>query len=369
MVKNSLRSQPQQRLYSLDVLRGFDMFWISGGGYLAILLSRMTGATWLETQMEHAPWAGFHFEDLIFPMFMFISGVAITFSVKSKLQKNVSKKKLFGKVFKRLVLLIVLGLLYNGVFQNGFANARIASVLAQIGIGYFFASLIVIYFESFRSRIIWVISILTGYGILQLLVPVPGYGAGVLTATGSINSYIDQLFLPGRLYGTTYDPEGILCSLSATGITLLGTIAGNILRRKKTTDWQKIGYLVITGVGLIVLALLFSSFYPIIKRTWTSTFNMLAGGISFVLLALFYLVIDHWKFQKWAFYFRVIGVNSIFVYLFHRIIDTYYVAGFFVGWIAKPLGKSGELIIAVGALAVIWLVLYFMYKKKVFLRV
>ncbi len=369
MAKKSLRSQPQQRLYSLDVLRGFDMFWITGGGYLVVLLSRMTGATWLEAQMEHAQWAGFHFEDLIFPMFMFISGVAITFSVKSKLQKNVSKKKLLGKVFKRLVLLFVLGLLYNGAFQNGFANARIASVLAQIGVGYFFASLIVIYFESFRSRIIWVVGILVGYGVLQLLVPVPGFGAGVLDKTGSINSYIDQLFLPGRLYETTYDPEGILCSLSATGITLLGTIAGNILRRKKTTDWQKIGYLVATGVGLIILALLFSSFYPIIKRVWTSTFNMLAGGISFILLALFFLIIDHWKFQKWAFYFRVIGMNSIFVYLFRRIINIYDLSGFFVGWIAKPLGKSGELVIAIGALAVVWLVLYFMYRKKVFLRV
>ncbi len=370
MTTKSLRNEPQKRLHSLDALRGFDMFWITGGGYLAILISNMTGLEWLGTQMHHAQWEGFQFFDLIFPLFMFIAGVAIPFSVKAKLEKNVPKRKLFWKVFKRMVILIVLGLLYNGVFQGGFENARIASVLAQIGIGHFFAAIIVIYFESFRSRIIWLISILVGFGILQLLIPVPGFGAGVLTAEGSINGFIDQLFLPGRLYGGTFDPEGILCSLSATGVTLMGTIAGNILRKRKTTDWQKIGYLVATGVGLIILALLFSSFYPIIKKTWTSTFNMLTGGIGFILIAFFYLIIDHWGFRKWAYYFRIIGMNSIFVYLFTRIIDMRYISEFFFGWLAKPLSEeSGNLLITIGGMGIVWLLLYFMYKKKIFLRV
>ncbi|MEN8117572.1 MAG: DUF5009 domain-containing protein, partial [Bacteroidota bacterium] len=295
--------------------------------------------------------------------------VAIPFSVKSKLEQNVPKKRLFWKVFKRMVILIILGILYNGTFQRGFVDGRIASVLGQIGIGYFFAALIVIYFKSFKSRIIWLVSILTGFGIIQLLIPVPGFGAGLLTPEGSINSYIDQLFLPGKLIYGTHDPEGILCSLSATGITLMGTIAGNILRKRKTTDWQKIGYLAATGVGLIILALVFSTFYPIIKKAWTSTFNMLTGGISFLLLAFFYLIIDHWKFRGWAFYFRIIGMNSIFIYLFVRIIDVRHVTEFFFGWLTKPLGEVGGLIILICGLALIWLLLYYMYKKKIFLRV
>lgn len=369
MATKPLRTETQKRLQSLDVLRGFDMFWITGGGLLSIALSKITGIEWMETQMHHAHWEGFHFEDLIFPLFMFIAGVAIPFSVKAKLEKQVPKKKLFWKVFKRLIVLIILGILYNGTFQNGFADGRIASVLGQIGIGYFFASLIVIYFKSFRSRIIWLAAILAGFGIIQLLIPVPGVGAGILTPEGCINGYIDQLFLPGRLYGGSYDPEGILCSLSATGITLMGTIAGNILRNRQTTDWQKIGYLVASGVGLIVLALVFSSFYPIIKKCWTSTFNMLAGGISFLLMAFFYLVIDHWKIRSWAFYFRVIGMNSIFVYLFVRIIDMQHISEFFFGWLAKPLGDNGALLLLIGGLALIWLLLYYMYRKKIFLRV
>ena len=230
MTTKSLRTEPQKRLYSLDALRGFDMFWITGGGMLAVALSKITGAEWLEAQMEHAEWAGFHFEDLILPLVMFIAGVAIPFAVKAKLEKNVPRKKLLRKVFLRMVTLILLGILYNGTFKNGFENGRIASVLGQLGIGYFFAAVIVIYFDSFRSRLIWLAGILTGIGIIQLLIPVPGFGAGVLTPEGCINGFIDQHLLPGRLHGGTFDPEGILCSLSATGVTLLGTIAGNILR-------------------------------------------------------------------------------------------------------------------------------------------
>ncbi|PIF05264.1 MAG: DUF5009 domain-containing protein [Draconibacterium sp.] len=369
MATKTLRTDPQKRLYSLDALRGFDMFWITGGGALAIALSKITGVEWLEQQMHHVKWEGFHFEDLIFPLFMFVAGVAIPLSVKAKLEKNVPHKKLLTKAFWRMVILILLGIFYNGTFKNGFQDGRIASVLGQIGIGYFFAALIVIYVDSFRNRIIWLVGILAGIGIIQLLIPVPGFGAGVLTPEGSINGYIDKLLLPGRLYGGTFDPEGILCSLSATGITLMGTIAGNILRRKKTTDWLKLGYLTAAGTGSIILALLLSTFYPIIKAAWTSTFNLLAGGISFLLLALFYLIIDHWGFKKWAFYFRVIGMNSIFVYLFTRVVNVQNISEFFVGWITKPMGEFGDFVLLICGIALVWLLLYYMFKKKIFLRV
>lgn len=369
MATNSLRTAPKKRLYSLDALRGFDMFWIVGGGTLAIVVSQLTGTDWLQTQMHHVEWSGFRFYDLIFPLFMFIAGVAIPFSIKSKLEKNIPKRKLFRKAFKRLIILILLGILYNGTFRDGFQDGRIASVLGQIGMGYFFAALIVIYFQSFRSRLIWLGGILAGIGIIQLLIPVPGTGAGVLTPEGCINGYIDRLLLPGKLYGGTFDPEGILCSLSATGITLMGTIAGNILRRKESTDWQKLGYLTLWGVSAIVLALALSGVYPVIKSCWTSTFNLLAGGISFLLLAFFYLIIDLWGFHRWAFFFKVIGMNSIFVYLFTRIINVEGVSKFFFGWLAKPLAENSNLLIITGGLLLVWLLLFYMYKKRIFLRV
>ncbi len=370
-MKNApLRSDPRERIYSLDALRGFDMFWITGGGLLATLVAQQTGWTWLGDQMHHVKWEGFRFYDLIFPLFMFISGVAIPFAVAAKVEKNIPLRRIVRKVVFRFVSLVLLGLLYNGILKNGFENARYASVLGQIGFGYLFACLIVIYAPAFRLRLAWLAFILLFVTLMQLLYPVPGFGAGVLTPEGCVNGYFDRLLLPGRLHGGTFDPEGLLCNISAIGITLMGTFAGEILRKKKEPNLRKVGKLTATGAALVVSALLLNPFYPVIKSCWTTTFNLLAGGISFILLALFYLIIDHWKFRKWAFYFRVIGMNSIFVYLFARIVDVKNISLFFTGWLSRLFSEeTAPLITALGSLAVIWLVLYYMYKKKIFLRI
>jgi predicted acyltransferase len=365
-----LKSDTHHRLYSLDALRGFDMFWITGGGVLAVIISQLTGWTWLGEQMDHVKWDGFHFYDLIFPLFMFISGVAIPYAVESKLEKNVPARRLVRKVLIRFVILVLLGILYNGALERGFSEARYASVLGQIGFGYFFASLIVIFVRSSRIRLVWLGGILLFVSLMQLLFPVPVAGAGVLTPEGCVNGYFDRLILPGKLYGGVFDPEGLLCNVSAIAITLLGSFAGNILRQKHNNDWRKIAWLSGTGASLIILALILNNWYPIIKSCWTTTFNLLAGGISFLLIALFFLIIDHWKFRKWAFYFRVIGMNSIFVYLLERIVNIERISKFFTGWLANMVGElAGQLVICLGALAITWLVLYFLYKKEVFVRI
>jgi len=362
---------PRERLLSLDALRGFDMFWITGGGLLVTVLAAYSGAGWLHTiaeQMEHVPWAGFHFEDLIFPLFMFISGVAIPFALGSKLERKVPKADLAKKAFKRAMILVVLGLIYNGVFSNGFENPRVASVLAQIGLAYFFAALITIYSKSFNQRLYWLGGLLVGIGILQLLVPVPGFGAGVLTPEGSINGYIDQMFLPGRLYGGSFDPEGLLCIVSAITVTLMGSVAGHFLRDKKTNDLQKIKMLSLSGVSAIALALLLSTFYPIIKACWTTPFNLLTGGISFLLIALFYYIIDVRGWKRWSFFFRVIGMNSIFIYLLYDLVDVNKVSKYLFGWTVL-WGDFGQIVSIVGGIMLVWSLLYYMYKKSIFLKV
>lgn len=362
---------PRERLLSLDALRGFDMFWITGGSYLVAVLATFTGAAWLKPvveQMDHVDWAGFHFYDLIFPLFMFISGVAIPFALVSKLERNVPKDQLAKKAFTRAATLVLLGLIYNGVFSNGFENPRFASVLGQIGLAYFFAAAITIYSKSFKQRLYWLGGILVGYGIIQLLVPVPGVGAGVLTPEGCINGYIDRAFLPGRLHGKVYDPEGLMCIVSAVAITLMGSVAGHYLRDKKTNDHQKVRMLLVVGASSIVAALLLSTFYPIIKKCWTSSFNLLAGGIGFILMAAFYWIIDVKGWKKWSFFFRVIGMNSIFIYLLHGIVNTDAVANRLFGWTVL-WGEFGQLISAAGEIMLVWMLLYYMYKKSIFLRV
>ena len=164
-----------------------------------------------------------------------------------------------------------------------------------------------------------------------------------------MNGYIDRLYLPGRLayFNGIFDALGILSVVSAIGITLMGIIAGKILQDKTFSEYRKTGILALIGIVLIPIAVVLSPVYPIIKVCWTTTYNLLAGGISFLLIALFYLVIDVWGYRKWSFFFRVIGMNSIFIYLFGRIVPVDVITGFFVGWIIKPLGGFGEVIGAI----------------------
>ena len=363
-----------ERLESLDVLRGFDMLWIIGGGSLIISLAKTTEWSWLQPlaeQMRHVKWEGFHFEDLIFPMFMFISGVAIPYAINSKVEKGVERKPLFIKILKRGIILVLLGILYNGALEKGFTNLRVASVLGQIGLGYLFAATINLYTKSFNARLYWLLGILGGIAILQLAVPVPGFGAGALSPEGGINAWIDQLFLPGRLHGVTFDPEGLLCTVSAISVTLMGSLAGSILRDGKPANTRKSIILAVSGAVLVSVAVLVSPFYPIIKAAWTVPFNLLTAGISSMLLSLFYFTIDvkpktNKIVQYKLLFFKVIGMNSITIYLATRILNFTQVSRFFTGWLAAPLG---DWIIILGAIALEWLLLYYLYKKKIFLRV
>jgi predicted acyltransferase len=362
---------PRERLLSLDALRGFDMFWITGGGYLVSVLAKNSSSGWLKTlgeQMDHVPWNGFHFFDLIFPLFMFISGVAIPFALISKLERKVPKAELAQKAFKRAMILVLLGLVYNGVFSNGFDNPRFASVLGQIGLAYFFTALITIYSKSFKNRLYWLGGLLVGIGIIQLLIPVPGIGAGVLTPEGCINGYIDRMLLPGRLYGGPFDPEGLLCIISAITVTLMGSVAGHFLRDKKTNDQKKIKTLSLTGVSAIALALLLSTFYPLIKACWTSSFNLLTGGIGFLLITLFYWIIDVKGWKKWSFFFRVIGMNSIFIYLLTDLANPAGISKYIFGWTVL-WGDFGQIVSIIGSILLVWSLLYYMYKKNIFLKV
>mgnify|MGYP006311503373 FL=1 len=186
-------------------------------------------------QLYHVEWAGFHAYDLIFPLFMFIAGAAIPFALTGKLEKGVPKAELHRKVVKRAVILVIFGIIYNGFFNLNFSDMRFASVLGQIGLAYLIAGMIVLHTKNFRERLLWLIGILLGIAAVQNLIPVPGYGAGVLTPEGSINSYVDQHILPGTLYGGTFDPEGTLSIISAAGITLMRPLAGAYLRDKQLT--------------------------------------------------------------------------------------------------------------------------------------
>lgn len=367
-----MKTNPNERLLSLDTLRGFDMLWIVGLGTLFEALGNQTDWGWadtLATQMHHASWMNFRFFDLIFPLFMFISGAAIPYALIAKLEKGVPKKELYHKVLTRAILLVIFGAIYNGALQFEFSTLRVASVLGQIGLAYLIASFIAINFRSFKAIVFWIAGILVAYSALQWLVPVPGHGAGVFTGMGSINGYIDRMLLPGKTYNDWGDPEGLLCIVSGSTLTLMGTLAGLLLRSRRFTPYKKVAILAGIGAGLVILALILKQWYPIIKALWTPPFNMLSAGLSFLLLAAFFLLIDVWKYQKWTFFFRVIGLNSITIYMASSMINFWSSSEFLFGGLARLSGNFAPVVIAGGVLALEWMFLYFMYKKNVFLKV
>src|SRR5690554_1846440 len=161
-----------RRLESLDILRGFDMFWIVGGGELIRSFAKNNEYTWLihmANQMTHAEWEGFHFYDLIMPLFMFCAGVTIPYSILSKIEKGFSRIFLFKKIIKRGIILIFLGIIYNGALTGEFVNLRYTSVLGHIGLAYMIAASIFLFTGSLRARILWGIGILGLIAIIQLI--------------------------------------------------------------------------------------------------------------------------------------------------------------------------------------------------------
>jgi predicted acyltransferase len=362
------------RLQSLDILRGFDMFWIIGGGTLVIYLSQIERLQWLEplaAQMYHPEWIGFTFWDLIFPLFMFISGVTIPYAIVSKREKGVRKKLLQYKILKRALILVILGILYNGTLQKSIADVRLASVLGQIGLAYMIGATIALQAKRNIVQLGWLVFITLFITALHLFVPVPGHGAGHFIPEKTMNTWVDQNFLPGRLSPGPYDRLGILCIISASFLVLTGFFAGKMLRSAQISQHKKTLILAGAGVFFTVFALALQPFYPVIKVIWTMTFNFLTVGISLILFALFYYLVDVKKIKdikglRIGFFFKIIGLNSITIYMAARIIPFREISRFFTGWLIEPLGSW---IMIVGVLILEWLLLYYLYKRKIFLKV
>jgi predicted acyltransferase len=363
------------RLRSLDALRGFDMLWIIGLSEFFIQLAEITKIGWLQTwavQMDHVAWEGIRIHDLIFPLFMFASGISIPYALKPKLEAGVSRASLLRTVIRRVIILIVLGILYNGGLKLvGYSEQRFASVLGQIGIAYGVAATVFLFTRSWKGRTAWCLGILIAVAVLQLLVPVPGHGAGVLTPAGSINAWFDQRFLPGRPHEwAPYDPEGVLSVISACALTLGGLLVGDYVRSWEKPSLTAASRILIAGTAVFFLGwIAWHLGYPPIKKIWTSSFNLLAGGICTWLFVVFYLLVDFRPQPNWSFFLQVVGMNSITIYLLERVVSFADISEFFLGGLASKSGHWGPLLITTGILLIEWLVLYFLWKKKTFLRV
>lgn len=361
----------KKRIVSIDALRGFDMFWITGGDSIFIPLFLLINTPFsrdLALQLDHPAWAGFRFYDIIFPLFLFIMGVAMPLSITRRLERGDSRSTLYRHIIQRTLLLFLLGLIYNGLFNLDFAGQRYTGVLQRFAFTYFFASVIVMNFKQ-KGQLIWIASILAGYWLVLLLIPAPGFKAYDLTPQGNLCGYIDRQFLPGSFCCYTYgDNEGILTMFPAVTNVLFGVMAGRWLLGTDDEN-RKIGKLTGTGVTFIAGALLWSLVFPVNKYLWTGSYVLLTTGISLLLLCLFFWVIDVKGFKKWAFPFIVIGLNPITIYVAGGLFDFGIIANIFIHGFVDSLGSFKAVFYPLCAFAVKWLFLYFLYRKKIFLKV
>ena len=299
-----------------------------------------------------------------------MAGVATPYSIGRELEKGRDKQQLLLRVIRRGLVLVLLGIIYNnGLELRPISEIRFCSVLGRIGLAYMFANIIFLYTKQ-RGQIIWFCSLLIGYWLLLMFNSAPGYPMGDLTMEGNFASYLDRLIVPGKLYLGIHDPEGLISTIPAIGTALLGISAGNLLKNSTRTMNRKALQLFATGAFLLTLAPIWNLVLPYNKNLWSSSFVLLVGGWSFILLSIFYYIIDVKGFKNWAFFFSIIGMNSILIYLSDGFINWKYTTTAIFQWLGQWVGNPVNLVVmAICYVLVKWAFLYFMYKKNVFLRV
>lgn len=366
-----------KRLMSLDALRGFDMLFISGLSGLIMAICELFpngGESWLHNTMKHVKWDGLTHHDTIFPLFLFIAGVSFPFSYAKQQANGLSRKSTYFKILKRTLILILLGIVYNGFFKLDFENMRICSVLGRIGMAWGIAAVL---FINFKPAVRAIISgaILIGYWLVVCYIPAPDVpGGDPLTMQGTIVGWVDRMVTPGRLIydGGRFDPEGLFSTLPAVVTALLGMFTGEFLRipDSRIDGTKKAGYMGLAALGLLASGLVWSLVFPLNKMLWSSSFVLVVGSYSLAMMALFYYIIDVKGWQKWAFPLTVVGLNSITIYMLPRIVNIGGIVNFFLGGLMGYMPEAWAKVVSqAGFLAVCWLAMYFLYKKKVFLKI
>jgi len=372
MSNDESQSLPKGRIMSIDALRGFDMFWIIGGwSIFRGLHEKFDNSTtqWLTQQMSHVRWEGFRPWDLIMPLFLFVVGVVMPFAFNKRFAAGQSKKQLYLHIIMRTLILFVLGMVAQGhLLEYDLSKLHFFSnTLQAIAAGYLISAIILL-----NLRIVWqivtTVVLLLLFWVLMMLIPVPGHGAGMLEPDVNLAIYLDRLILGGFIDGTDPPYTWILSSITFACTVMLGVMAGHLLRSEKK-DIVKVLLLLAAGLGCLVLGLVWNIWFLIIKHLWTSSFVLYSAGWCYLLLSLFYLVIDVCGFKKWAFPFVVIGMNAIAVYMATHVFNFRHIGDIFVDGLDKYVGNWRPFVHAVAAFAVIWLIMWWMYRKRSFIKI
>lgn len=357
-----------QRLVSLDAFRGATIA-------LMVLVNTPGDGDHVYAPLQHAEWHGWTLTDTVFPSFAWIVGVAITLSLGRRLESGAPRRNLVGPILRRSATIFLLGLLVYAFPHFNFSTQRILGVLQRLAICYLVSSLLFLA-TTVRVQVAWVVGLLAGYWLLMKLVPVPGYGAGFLDVERNLAHYVDWTVLGAHNYaGTkTWDPEGIVSTLPAIATTLLGVMAGHILRLKRDLA-ERTTWLFLAGIVLLATGLLCDVWLPINKKLWTSSFALFMAGLDFVIFAGLLWVVDGMGWRKGLKPLVVLGMNAIAIYMVSEIL----IEGLsFLGWrrpiyealfapLASPVNAS--LLFALAYTALMFGVAYALHWRRWYLKV
>ena len=381
---NENKEKAGGRLMSLDALRGFDMFFIMGGQGLICAIAALLGYPDFSKSFGHVPWDGLQFMDTVFPTFLFMAGVSFPFSCAKSRERGLSDRSIALKGFRRFVILAALGVL-GDLLAFKFATMRVWSVLGRIGFAWMCASWLYLLFKT-KTRIVIAALTLVGVvvGTMLLIAPdaatvaypeslknIEHFGRGPFSAAGNFGCWLDRTLTAGHTYKPLFDPEGFAGILPSIVTAMLGTFAGEAVRRGGLlATGRKALVLLGCGLGYVAAGLLLSLVCPINKALWSPSFTLVVGGYSCLMFALFYWIVDVKGCRGWTFFFRVIGMNSITIYMAQRIISFGHLENFFFGGVIGlfPSGWT-SLVSAAFYILTCWLFLLFLYRKNIFLKV
>lgn len=385
MSKLTLSAQKPKRLASLDILRGLDLFFLVG---LESVMHALSGAVEGEKfqalmwNFTHVDWQGFSPWDLVMPLFLFMSGVSIPFSM-SRYRKGASRRELFRRLFKRFVLLWLFGMLCQGNLL-GLDASRIylySNILQSIAVGYLFAALFFV-FTSWKTQIFIALALLLGYWGSMEWITIDGFGGGNYTPDGNLAEWIDRSVL-GRFrdaavvnaagaveFAPWYRYTWILSSLTFVVSVMSGTFAGMLLKSGKLAPWRKAMVLAVLGLIMAGLGWLWNFDHPVIKKLWTSSMVLVSSGYCFMLMALFYYVIDVCHFRFGLNWLRVYGMNSIAAYMLTLCIQFRCIPHSLLYGLEPYIGSAWyQVVLAASCSLLIYWILWRMYRAQLFLRV
>jgi len=360
----------QNRIHSIDILRGFDMLMIVLADQFFHKLNKGVDSNFtaaLAEQFSHPEWLGFRFYDIIMPLFLFVVGAVIPFSVSKYIHISGTRKPLFLKLLRRFFILFVLGWIVQGnLLDFDLSKFKIFSnTLQAIAVGYVFTTLAYLYLKP-AQRHLFLMGCLLVYSLFLTLPIIPGIGRSTLKPDANFAIYVDQLIFGSFEDGKQY--TWFLSSLGFIATTLSGLFAGTVIKNQKD-KMKVVQTLLIYGAIALSLGILGNIWHPVVKKIWSSTFVLVSSGICYFLVAAFYWIIDVKKKFKWAFFLKVIGMNAITAYVVTHVLPFPKIASFILYGLAPYTGSYYELINVIGGFALLYLLLWYMYQNKTFIKV